>query len=376
MNKQKIRIGFIGLNPDSHWAAAAHLPALRSLSDDFEIIGVANRSYESSKKTAQSLNLPLAFKDAQSLVSSNEIDLVVVTVKVPYHFELVSAALNAGKHVFCEWPLGNGLGEGRKLAALARQKGVIAAIGTQMRYAPEVAYLKQLIADGYVGKVLSTTLIGAGGSWGNETEADLYYLHDQANGATMQAIPLAHTLVGLTEVLGNIEELSARMLTQFDQVRLTDTGALKPKNTQDQILIHGTLKSGAALSVHYRGGITRGTNLLWEINGTDGDLQVTGENGHGQIVQLAIKGARGEEKKLETLTPPAGVYSGWPSFSGARNVGHLYALIAEDIRTGSRKTPDFEDGVALHELVDRIEKSSQEKKEAWVRSDSDKKVEP
>jgi predicted dehydrogenase len=328
------------------------------LADDFEIVGVANRSYESSKKTARTLNLSHAFENAQSLVSSNDIDLVVVTVKVPYHFELVSAALNAGKHVFCEWPLGNGLQEGRKLAELARQKGVIAAIGTQMRYAPEVAYLKQLVEGGYVGKVLSTTLIGAGGSWGNETTADLFYLYDQANGATMQAIPLAHTLVGLTEVLGSIDQLSARMLTQFDQVRLTDTGELNGKNAQDQILIHGTLKSGAALSVHYRGGITRGTNLLWEINGTEGDLQVTGENGHGQIVKLAIKGAKGAKKELKTLAPPASVYNGWPSFSGARNVGHLYALIAEDIRTGSRKAPDFEDGVALHELVDRIEKSS------------------
>jgi predicted dehydrogenase len=363
MNKQKIRIGFIGLKPDSHWAAAANLPALRSLADDFEIVGVANRSYESSKKSAEALNLPHAFENTQSLISSTEIDLVVVTVKVPYHFELVSAALNAGKHVFCEWPLGNGLEEGRKLAELASQKGVVAAIGTQMRYAPEVTYLKQLIADGYVGKVLSTTLIGAGGSWGNEATEDHYYLYDQANGATLQAIPLAHTLVGLTEVLGSIDQLSARMLTQFDQVRITDTGDLKGKNTQDQLLIHGTLKGGAALSVHYRGGITRGTNLLWEINGTEGDLQVTGENGHGQIVQLAIKGAKGEEKVLKTLTPPASVYNGWPSFSGARNVGHLYALIAEDIRTGSRKAPDFQDGVVLHELVDRIEKSSQNEKD-------------
>ena len=71
------------------------------------------------------MSLPHAIERTQSLVSSTEIDLVVVTVKVPYHFELVSAALNAGKHVFCEWPLGNGVEEARKLAELASQKGVI-----------------------------------------------------------------------------------------------------------------------------------------------------------------------------------------------------------------------------------------------------------
>ncbi|GAA4328929.1 hypothetical protein GCM10023149_33230 [Mucilaginibacter gynuensis] len=274
----------------------------------------------------------------------------------------MSEALNAGKHVFCEWPLGNGSEEARKLAELARQKGVVAAIGTQMRYAPEVTYLKQLIADGYVGKVLSTTLIGAGGSWGNEITEDHYYLYVQASGATLQAIPLTHTLAGLTEVLGGIDQLSARTLTHFDHVKVIETGDLKKKNTPDQIMIHGTLQGGAALSVHYRGGITRGTNLLWEINGTEGDLQVTGENGHGQIVQLAIKGAKGEEKDMKTLLPPPIAYDGWPSFSGARNVAHLYAIIAEDVRTGSRKAPNFEDGVALHDLIDRVERFAQANK--------------
>lgn len=37
-----VKVGFIGLNPDSHWASTAHVPALTSLPDDFEIAGVAN----------------------------------------------------------------------------------------------------------------------------------------------------------------------------------------------------------------------------------------------------------------------------------------------------------------------------------------------
>ena len=49
-------------------------------------------------------------------MESPEVDLVVVTVKVPHHRELVPSALEAGKHVYCEWPLGNGLAEARKLA--------------------------------------------------------------------------------------------------------------------------------------------------------------------------------------------------------------------------------------------------------------------
>ncbi|UZR96817.1 Gfo/Idh/MocA family protein [Chondrinema litorale] len=355
----KIRIGFIGLNPDSHWAATAHLPALQTLSDDFEIIGVANSSLESAEKTAKALNLKHAFKDYKELVQSPDVDLVTVTVKVPYHYELVKAALEAGKHIYCEWPLGTGLKEAEELEALAKEKGVVAAIGTQMRFAPEVTYLKKLIEEGYVGKVLSTTLIGTGGNWSSETISEYYYLFDKKNGAAMLEIPLAHTLVGLAEVLGDIDSVSANMFSNFDEVKITDTNEVKPKTAEDQIMLQGRLKSGAALSVHYRGGVSKGTNLLWEINGTEGDIQITAGSGHGQMAALSIAGAKTtDEEGLKPLTPPAEALEGWPEFPGARNVGHIYQRIAEDIKTGSHKAPSFTDGLKWHKLIESIKNSA------------------
>src|SRR3546814_15005736 len=86
--------------------------------------------------------------------------------------------------------MGNGLGEARELADLAQAQGVIAAVGTQMRVAPEVEYLRDLIASGYLGAVLSTTLVGSGGQWGGETDAAHAYLDDKTNGATLISIPL------------------------------------------------------------------------------------------------------------------------------------------------------------------------------------------
>lgn len=359
MSNSRIRLGFIGLNPDSHWAATAHLPALQSLTDDFEIVGVANSSLESAEKTAKALNLKHAFKDYKALVQSPDIDMVVVTVKVPFHYEMVKAALEAGKHIYCEWPLGNGLKEAEELEALAREKGVVAVVGTQMRFAPEVTYLKKLVADGFVGKVLSTTLVGSGLNWSNETINEYYYLFEKKNGATMLEIPLAHTLVGLSEVLGKIGNVKANMFSNFTEVKIADTNEVKPKSAEDQILIHGQLESGAALSVHYRGGATKGTNLLWEINGTEGVIQVTADSGHGQMANLSIQGAKlAGDEGLSPLTPDASVFKGWPEFPGARNVGHIYQLAAEDIKTGSRKAPSFTDGLEWHKLIEAIEQSA------------------
>ncbi|QSX34654.1 Gfo/Idh/MocA family oxidoreductase [Shewanella avicenniae] len=359
MSQQPIRVGFIGLNPDSHWAATAHLPALKSLGDTFEVVAVANSTPESGKRTAEALNLPYAFDTPQALATSDVVDLVVVTVKVPYHYELATAALEAGKHVHCEWPLGNGVAEAQKLTELAAAKGVVATVGTQMRTAPEITYLKQLIADGYVGKVLSSSLIGSGGNWGAESSAELAYLFDKTNGATMLTIPFGHTLAGVQDVLGEFADISGRTLKVRETVRITDTGEDKQTSTADQILVHGQLQSGAAFSAHYRGGMSRATNFLWEINGTDGDIQITGNIGHGQFAQMTIKGASGSDTELQTLVPPAELLADLPEGTIARNVAGIYRLIAKDIQTGSREAPSFADALKLHQLLDAISQGNE-----------------
>jgi hypothetical protein len=93
MTDKPIRVGFIGLNPGIHWAATAHIPALKALPDDFLVVGVANTSLASAQNAAEAFGLPHAFENAHALVNSPEVDLVVVTVKVPHHRELVTAAL-------------------------------------------------------------------------------------------------------------------------------------------------------------------------------------------------------------------------------------------------------------------------------------------
>jgi len=355
---KKIKIGFIGLNPDSHWASTAHIPALKTLEDKFEVVGVANSTYESAKKTAQALNLKYSFETPQDLVVSDEIDLVVVTVKVPYHFELISKALDAGKNVHSEWPLGNGLEEAKKLAQLAKQKGVTATVDNQMRASVEVNFIKKLIKDDFVGEVLSTTLVGDGGQWGAQTVEDLAYLSDKTKGATMLTIPFGHTLAGIQDVLGKISDISGRLITRRDEVLVTDTNKTITQTAADQIMANGVFENGAAFSAHYRGGLSKGTNFLWEINGTKGDIQVRGDIGHGQFANFEIYGAQQDDEKLKLLEVPKELYEGKPENVIPRNVAGIYAKVADDINTGSKTAPTFEDAVQVHQLIDSIIKTS------------------
>src|SRR5204862_1044676 len=182
-----------------------------SLSDDFEITALSTTRRESADTAGKLFDVPDVFDNHHQLVNSPEVDVVAVTVKVPYHLELATAALEAGKAVYCEWPLGNGLHEAETLAALATNQAVLAVAGLQARSAPAVAYVRDLVEKGYVGEILSTTLVGSGMGWGPTVEPFNAYLNDKRNGATMLSIAVGHTADALCYCLGEVRELSATM---------------------------------------------------------------------------------------------------------------------------------------------------------------------
>src|SRR5882724_6121227 len=97
---KRIRVGIIGVNPDRGWAAQAHIPALKSLSDDFEITALSTSQRASADAASLRFGVPRAFDNHQDLVHSDAVDVVAITVKVPHHLELATAALLAGKAVY------------------------------------------------------------------------------------------------------------------------------------------------------------------------------------------------------------------------------------------------------------------------------------
>jgi len=145
---RRIRVGIIGANPDRGWAAEAHIPALKSLPADFEITALSTSRRESAEAAGRRFGVARAFDNHQDLVNSAEVDVVAITVKVPHHFELATAALRAGKAVYCEWPLANDLQEVASLIA-----------GTTIT----AGYSKvNAVATGYMGKIgYNNTVCGA-----------------------------------------------------------------------------------------------------------------------------------------------------------------------------------------------------------------------
>lgn len=149
MNSNPIKVGIIGVHPEKGWAATAHIPALRAL-PEFRITAVSHNKPETARAAALKFGADHGFGTTDELVNDPNVDLVVVTVKVPRHLELVTKALVAGKAVFSEWPLGMNLSDAERMLALAKSKNAFTAIGLQTRSVPAISYMRDLITDGYL----------------------------------------------------------------------------------------------------------------------------------------------------------------------------------------------------------------------------------
>ncbi|KZM69596.1 Gfo/Idh/MocA family protein [Nocardia terpenica] len=359
MASEHIRVGIIGASPDRGWATRAHIPALRTL-PGLELTAVGTSRIESAREAARIFGAAHAFADPWELAEHPDVDLVAITVKVPAHDELVRAALGAGKHVYSEWPLGLNTEEAVELARLAHAAGVHHAVGLQSRHDPAIRRARELVAEGYVGQVLSATVYSAltkraGGrlpAWGA-------YTLDRRNGAGVLEVAGGHTLDAVEYVLGDIAELSAELTIRMPRSVVQETGEALDNTSPDHIRVHATVSSGAVLSAHIHDAkVTDGRTRI-EIAGTDGDLAIVSDvhGGAGlQMCGLRLLGSRGVGGEWRELVA-SNAATVLEAESG--NVGRLYARLADDIRTGARTVADFDTAVHVHALLDAIRRSAE-----------------
>ncbi len=353
----RLRVGIVGASADGQgWAPISHFPALRKL-PEYEIAAICTAHADTAAAAAKTYGVTRAFHDYRLMVREPDIDLVSVVVKVPNHHAVVMAALAAGKHVYCEWPLGATLAEAEEMAALARSKGVKAIVGLQARGDPALRYLRQLIADGYVGDVVAVNMtMFTGGAL--ERPASRLWDRDKTMGVSALTVRGIHTMDSLCHCLGEFVEVSAKVTTQVKQWRVVETGALVDVDTPDNVTVHGVLEGGALVSVHVGTVPHRASGWRMEIYGRDGTFRVTSKGAPQRDTNVLMGSQQGAP--LAPLEVPAH-YTDMPVDTPAGppvNVGHLYLRMAKAIRNGTPVEPDFDVAVQRHRLIDAVQQSS------------------
>ncbi|KAJ8125724.1 hypothetical protein O1611_g7914 [Lasiodiplodia mahajangana] len=373
-----IRVGIVGLRPGpegeppvsnglGYWAAVAHLPALRALSEYYEIVAVSNSSVESATRAIKQYGLPestKAYGSPEDIANDPNVDLVVVSVNVGKHLALAKPALEKKKKVFVEWPLGAGLAESEELYKLAETAGVRTSVGVQARADPLVAKVKSIVESGQIGKVVNSSAWVSASVFPYDTwmERGEYFL-DHKSGGNIFFIYFGHFLDSFVHVLGDFTEVQAIMKSTIDQVAIySSKGVLinpaYPKTSADQILVQGVLKSGAVASISTRKAKAEAdeVNFRWVISGTEGGIEVTIPQSHWQFGEptrtLKLRTGNNEVETVDFLSDD-GFEGKIPSLS--TNLARQYRAFAKG---ETDVVATFESALKTHRLLDRILKAA------------------
>ena len=263
----------------------------------------------------------------------------------------VTAGLEAGKHVFCEWPLGANSGETEELARLATGKGVRTLIGLQARGGPALLQMKELVEDGYVGEMLSCnmTMFLPGLM---QRGLDRAWMADRANGANTLSIASGHALDIFCHIVGEFRELTAQVSVQLDQWQ-TAEGSTVSVDAADNVMVTGALENGAAASAHIATIPWIGSGWRMEVYGTRGTLHASSPE-MVQYGNVKLYGGQGAGQSLEPLEVPSRLFNAPDSVPDGEpyNVAQLYRTIGDSIRNGGDAQPDFATAVECHRFLD------------------------
>lgn len=151
----EIKIGVIGFG----WMGQAHARSYRRLPTLFpdltakpRLVAVCDTDPERLSVATDQFGFEHGHVDWKDLIARDDVDVVDVTAPNGMHEMLTVAALEAGKHVFCEKPVGIDPFATARIAASARKAGLVTGAGYNYRWAPMVQYSKSLIDDGRLGE--------------------------------------------------------------------------------------------------------------------------------------------------------------------------------------------------------------------------------
>ena len=350
MTQTEIRVGIVGADSKAGWAKVSHVPAIKDL-PGVKLTAVTTRNEQRARKAAEAFGVDRWFSDPIAMIRDERIDLVTIAVKVPAHRELVLAALDAGKAVYCEAPLGCTIAEVEEMASAAAS--VRTAIGLQGRLNPAVRCAAQLVSSGRIGRPLNARIVSTAPGIGPEMPSTLDYLNKISSGANLLTISAGHTLDVVEAILGEILDVDARTETLWPTIKLTDIGEESVRETPDHVDVLGKTRSGAVFTAHISGGLgPEDARFSFEIRGSEGWLKLTGGHPYGfQAGDLKLT------SNVPFEAPEEATVSG--GFMGAAiNIGEVYAHLVRDVQAGTYITPGFEHALHNARLIDAVRRAA------------------
>jgi len=330
-----LRIGFVGLGGICR---QRHVPGLRRISG-VEVVAVANRSRVSSERAAKELGIPEICDSWEHLVARPDLDAVFIGTWPYLHRPVSMAALEAGKHVFCQARMAMDLAEAHEMLDCARKSGRVAVLCPVPYGLSADATVSRWLREGRLGDVRLVRV---------QSFSDAYI-----DPATPMNWRKDHRLSGLnTLTLGMYIEVIHRWFggtravwaqTQtFTPERPDVEGKLVRIQIPDQVLFTAEMKAGFPVQYVFSGVVRNGVDAI-EVYGTKATLRY--DTAQDTLFEVGPGG---------TLSP----VSIRPEDAYDVRTWRVEEDFVNAIRSGGEYHPDFEDGFRYMQVIQAVHDSA------------------
>jgi predicted dehydrogenase len=344
-------IGIIGVG----FGAQVHAPAFRS--EGWDVVAICSRTRDKAQKAADEAGIANVYTDPLELIRRDDLAAVAIITPPGAHHPLSLAALKAGKHVLCEKPFAIDAKQAEEMRAAAETSGKTAMIAHEFRHAPQRAYIRQLLADGYIGKFqLCTMELFLDRYVSPEPRALTWQAYKAEGGGLLGALG-SHYIDGLRFWFGEIAAVTGWLAALRPDVLDAATGKIVKAETDDTFSFSITFKNGGMATMTASFAITpaRGTRIV--VMGDRGTL-IAEHPGPNPLENGVVVASR-DDASLETLKTPAQ----YTPFTDARDHRLMaFRLLVRDftkgIEEGRSPAPNFTDGLRCQQVLDAVRESS------------------
>ena len=334
MAQETVKVGIIGAGGNTR---SKHIPGLQAI-DDVEIVGVCNRSQESSQRVADAFGIPKIYDNWKEAITDPDTNAIVIGTWPYMHCRATVAALQANKHVMCEARMAMNAKEAHIMRMVSRQKPhLIAQIVPSPMTLRVDNTIKRLIAEGYLGDVLAIEA-RAGGAF-LDSESSLQWRQDfDLSGLNIMSMGIWYE--ALMRWVGEATRILAMGKT-FVKMRPDADGVMRSVRIPEHIDVVGDLACGAQLHIQVSSvaGLAGAPEVY--IFGSDGTLRFSGNKLYG--------GQKGDAE-LNEIDIPDSETGGWRVEEEFVN-----AIRGNEVITHT----DFDTGVKYMEFTEAVTRSMQ-----------------
>ena len=351
MASSKNSIGIIGVG----FGAQVHVPAFRS--EGWDVAAICSRTREKAQKAADEAGIPSVYTDPMELIRRDDLAAVAIITPPGAHHQLSIAALNAGKHVLCEKPFALDAKQGAEMLAAAEKSGKTAMIAHEFRHTPQRAYIRQLVAEDYIGKFQLCTLELFLDRYVSREPRPLTWQAYKSEGGGLLGALGSHYIDGLRFWFGEIASVTGWLAGLRPDMVDTATGKIVKAETDDTFSFMVTFKNGGMATMTSSFAVTPARGAKIAVMGDRGTL-IAEQPGPNPLENGVVVASR-DGAPLEALKTPAQ----FTPFTDPRDHRLMaFRLLVRDfskgIEEGSSPAPNFTDGLRCQQVLDAVRESS------------------